>query len=102
MCTPVGIRAVPVLPLASRFEYIDLFTFPGVFWACHVPLSNLLLHVWGSGPHLIRVFWCQCTPQTASRSVQPFCTAQDRDRPTDRPTDHATPSVTILRYTTSV
>jgi len=39
----------------------------------------------------------ESTVQTASRSVQPFCAAQDCDRTTDRQTDRATPSITIGR-----
>jgi len=31
--------------------------------------------------------WLLRPTQTASRSVQPFCRAQDRDRPTERPSD---------------
>jgi len=39
----------------------------------------------------------ECSIQTASRSVQPFCKAHYWYRQTDRPTDHATLSVTIGR-----
>ena len=35
------------------------------------------------------------TTQTAPRSVQSFCRAQQCDKQTDKPTDHATRSATI-------
>jgi len=49
-------------------------------------------------PHLIHgsLNPPESTPQTSSRSVQPFYRAQDCDRPTDRPTDYATPSETRM------
>jgi len=50
-----------------------------------------LPNTWFLGPTRLSI------PNGTSIGVgrQPFCTAHDRDRPTDRPIDHATPSVTI-------
>jgi len=63
---------------------------------CISPLK-LALHVYGPGPHLTHdsLNTLESTRQTASRSVQPFCSAHGRYRQTDRPTDHATMSVAI-------
>jgi len=65
--------------------------------------SKLSLYIGGSGPHdLIRGSFGppQYTTQTASRSVQRFCRARDRNRQTNRQTDHATQSVTTCRIYT--
>jgi len=60
------------------------------------PFSPLKLPVyaWGSGPNLTHGSFSPPASifRTASKSVQPFCTAYGRDRLTDGPTDHATPS----------
>jgi len=50
--------------------------------------SKLPLRMVVSGPHLIHGFFGppESKTQTASRSVQPYCRAHDRDRPTDRQT----------------
>jgi len=49
--------------------------------------SKLPRRMGGSGRHLIHGSFGppESTSQTTSRSVQPFCRAHDRDRPTDRP-----------------
>ena len=53
-----------VLPLVGHFEYIDR----------RVEILALIKYMAGS-------LWLPSTTQTASRSVQSFCTAHDRDRP---------------------
>jgi len=53
-----------------------------------VPPSKLPTRIRRSGPHLTHgsLGPCESTSQTKSQSVQPFCTAHDRDRQTDRRT----------------
>jgi len=64
-------------------------------WAIQPP--KLTHTVMGPRPHLIHGFLGprEAAPQTASRSVQPFCRVHERHQQTDMQTDHTTLSVAM-------
>jgi len=73
-------------PLLSRFEYIDRQTCPGMSWAGPFSPPELLLHVWGTGPHLIHGSPRPPESPHPKRHLDRFsrfCTAHGRYRQTD-------------------